>query len=277
MTSLSPAAHRTGRTAIRARAAIRVDLGPQGLPRVSDLRSEVPIVLRLTATQRATATDQAAATVHLVGAAAGPLAGDDLRLDIAVGGGVRLLVRSVAAMVALPGWGPGPSRFAVSAEVADGGALEFAPEPTVVAAGADHASTIDVRLGATARLLLREEILLGRFGEAPGSFHGTLRVDVSGAGPAATPAPLLRQDLVLGPDVPGMRGPAHLGAARAVGSLLVAGPEQAGPAVDAGVADGAALLPLAGPGYLVSAIADDAVSLRRRLLAGPADPVWRRA
>jgi urease accessory protein len=222
------------------------------------------------------------ATVHLVSAAAGPLAGDDLRLDITVGSGARLVVRSVAATVALPGREPGPSRLVVSAEVADGGALEFEPEPTVIAAGAEHWSVIDVRLGVTATLRLREEILLGRFGEPPGSFHGTLRVDVATPTRTADHArplrssPLLRQELLLGPDAPGMRGPAHLGPARAVGSLLVAGPEWAGPAVDAGVLDGAALLPLAGPGYLVSALADDAVSLRRSLTTPPDAPSWRR-
>lgn len=264
------------------------------MPRLAELRSDVPIVLRLTEISpvrpraRASASTGAATsagasagtgplptvTVHLVNGAAGPLAGDDLRLDISVGGGVRLVLRSVAATVALPGHGPGPSRLTVDAEVADGGELDFGPEPTVVAAGADHRVVTDIRLAATARLRLREEILLGRFGEPPGSILSTLRVDVAhpadapdGAGGPAGWIPLLRHELLLGPRVPGLRGPAQLGGARAVGSLLVAGPEWAGPGPQAAVAEGVGRLPLTGPGYLVSALADDAVTLRRRLTA----------
>ncbi|CAO5231499.1 urease accessory protein UreD [Frankia sp. AgKG'84/4] len=273
---------RTGRTAVRARAAVRVDLGPAGMPRVTELRSEVPLVLRLTGpvaedggwSGAGSAPVPPTVWVHLVGAAAGPLAGDELRLDIAVGAGVRLVVRSAAATVALPGRGPGPSRLSVIAEIEDGGELDLGPEPTVIAAGADHQAVTDVRLAATARLRLREEILLGRFGEPPGAFHGVLRVDVVAGSGGLTP--LLRQELVLGETEPGLRGPAQVGQARAVGSLLVAGPEWAGPAPAAGVAPGAGLLPLAGPGYLVSALADDAVALRRRLTLPAGDPGWQR-
>ncbi len=285
----STGATRTGRTAVRAHAAVRVDLGPSGVPRVTELRCEVPLVLRLTGpvadgdgggwgagSSRGLLSEVPPTVwVHLVGAAAGPLAGDELRLDLGVGAGVRLVVRSAAATVALPGRGPGPSRLTVDAEVGDGAELDLGPEPTVVAAGADHELVTDVRLAATARLRLREEILLGRFGEQPGSLHSVLRVDVAAG--SGGPIPLLRQELVLGEAEPGLRGPAHLGQARAVGSLLVAGPEWAGLAPTAGVATGAGLLPLAGPGYLVSALADDAVALRRRLTLPPGDPGWQRA
>ncbi|WP_163554485.1 urease accessory protein UreD [Candidatus Frankia alpina] len=265
-----PATPRTGRTAVRAHAAVRVERGTQGAPRLAELRSDVPIVLRLTGVPPARtgagvdAEPLPTMTVHLVNGAAGPLAGDDLRLDISVGGGVRLVLRSVAATVALPGHGPGPSRLTVTAEVADGGELDFGPEPTVVADGADHRMITEIRLAATARLRLREEILLGRFGEPTGSVLSTLRVDVAHA---AGTVPLLRQELLLGPRVPGLRGPAQLGGARAVGSLLVAGPEWAGPGPQPAVAEGVGRLPLTGPGYLVSALADDAVTLRRRLTA----------
>ncbi|WP_261565338.1 urease accessory protein UreD [Frankia gtarii] len=288
-----PATGRTGRTAVRAHAAVRVDLGPNGAPRLVELRSDVPIVLRLTDVSPARAGVAEGAkpvptmTVHLVNGAAGPLAGDDLRLDISVGGGVCLVMRSVAATVALPGHGPGPSRLIVTAEVADGGELDFGPEPTVVADGADHRMITEIRLAATARLRLREEILLGRFGEPTGSVLSTLRVDVAHAdgtagdgtagavgavgalrtGGTSGGMPLLRQELLLGPRVPGLRGPAQLGGARAVGSLLVAGPEWAGPGPEPAVAEGVGRLPLTGPGYLVSALADDAVTLRRLLTA----------
>ncbi|WP_163549013.1 urease accessory protein UreD [Candidatus Frankia nodulisporulans] len=296
---------------MRANAAVRVELGARDDVHIRELRSDVPLVLRLTG--RAPATQATGAlgtppsvTVHLVSAAAGPLAGDDLRLDISVGAGVRLVLRSVAAMIALPGRGAGgrPSRLTVTAQVGPGGELDFRPEPTVVAAGADHAALTEITLDPTARLWLREEILLGRFGEAAGSFHGTLRIDISpatgvnpsteasieteptvGTGLRGGALGLLRQDLVLGPDAPGLHGPAQLGAARAVGSLVVAGPEWAGPGPESVVVgqrgqpgpdnqaergDGeAALMPLAGPGYLVTALAADAVTLRRLLATTP--------
>ncbi|MCK9924272.1 urease accessory protein UreD [Frankia sp. AgPm24] len=253
---------------MRAHAAVRVERDAHGALRVAELRSDVPVVLRLTGTSPVGASPPTA-TVHLVSAAAGPLAGDELRLDLTVGGGVRLVVRSVAAMVALPGrGGTGPSRLLVRAQVGNEGELDFQPEPTVVARGADHVAITEVSLASSARLCLREEILLGRFGELPGAFHSTLRVDVNG--------PLLRQELALGPDAPGLRGPAQLGGARAVGSRLVAGPAWAGQAAEAvSVTDEhgeAALLPLAGPGYLVSALAADAVTLRRLLTTAPRSP-----
>ncbi|MCM3884747.1 urease accessory protein UreD [Frankia sp. R82] len=302
---------------MRANAAVRVELGARDDVHVRELRSDVPLVLRLTGRRPGGAAPSAApppgtpatppsVTVHLVGAAAGPLAGDDLRLDISVGAGVRLVLRSVAAMVALPGRGAGdrPSRLTVTAQVGPGGELDFQPEPTVVAAGADHAALTEITLDPTARLWLREEILLGRFGESAGSFHSMLRVDISpgagveprtGASTETEPAVgtvlrggtigLLRHELALGPDTPGLHGPAQLGAARAVGSLVVAGPEWAGPGPEsvivgrgsqpgqddhAGRGGGeAALMPLAGPGYLVTALAPDAVSLRRLLATAP--------
>jgi urease accessory protein len=203
--------------------------------------------------------------VHLVNAAGGPLAGDRLRLDIDVAAGVRLMVRSAAATVALPGHGPGPSSMDVRAEVASGGALDFRPEPTVAAAGCHHRVTAEIILGEGAHLRFREEVVLGRFGEVAGSVHTTLRADVRRA---SSSWPLLRQELALTPDTPGLAGPAVLGGARAVGSLLVAGPGPAGLGASAAVADGVAVLPLAGPGVLVTALADDAVSLRRRLDGG---------
>ncbi|MBL7522321.1 urease accessory protein UreD [Frankia sp. CNm7] len=215
-------------------------------------------------------------TVHLVGAAAGPLAGDQLRLDISVGAGVRLVLRSVAATLAMPGHGPGPSVTRIHAEVAAGGALDLLPEPTVAVRGCDHRMVGRAVVAAGGWLRWREEILLGRFGEPSGHVETDLRVDVRAPG---GDRPLLRQRLPLGPDVPGLAGAAVVGSARAVGSLLVAAPaapDGAGPAglglaaavtpaTGGALAGGAAVLPLAGPGILVTALAADAVTLRRHL------------
>jgi urease accessory protein len=245
-----------------------VEAAVDGGARLAELRSEVPLVLRRTGLvadpTRPGPADLPTVAVHLVNAAAGPLAGDELRIDVAVGAGVRLVLGSVAATVALPGRGDAPSVLHVTAEVADGGALDVAVEPTVAARGCRHRIETEVMLGAGAFLRWREEIMLGRFGEAAGSVWASLRVDVA-AGPGGRRRPLLAQDLDLAPDAPGLHGPAVLGGARAVGSLLVAAPGPAGLGREPAVGDGVALLPLAGPGVLVSALADDAVTLRRRL------------
>jgi urease accessory protein len=217
-------------------------------------------------TARFAVADLPTAVVHLVNAAGGPLAGDELRLDISVGAGVRLVLRSVAATVALPGHGTAPSRMSIFADVASGGALDVVPEPTVAARGCRHRVEAEVALGTSAYLCWREEILLGRFGEVPGAVSTSLRVDVA-RDSGARRRPLLRQELDLAPDAPGLHGPAVLGGARAVGSLLVAAPGPDGLGYAPMVEDGVALLPLAGPGVLVSALADDAVTLRRRLTA----------
>jgi urease accessory protein len=313
-----------GRAAVRAHAVLRVAAGPDGAARLVEARSAVPLVLRHTGTspppRGAAVIDPAdpgarlasgesgtarrladltppplpTVTVHLVGAAAGPLAGDQLRLDVHVGPGIRLVLRSVAATLALPGHGPGPSVLAVHAEVAAGGALDLLPEPTVAVRGCDHRMVGRAVVEAGGWLRWREEILLGRFGEPAGHLETDLRVDVrapgQGSGSAAGLQPLLRQQLTLGPGVPGLAGAALLGSARAVGSLLVAAPPAparpgaADPAQGAGLAGlgltasatapaqpgapgGAAVLPLAGPGVLVTALAADAVSLRRDLEA----------
>jgi urease accessory protein len=180
-----------------------------------------------------------------VGSAAGPLAGDDLCLDLEVGPGAHLTVRSVAAAVVLPG----ASRWAVTARVAPGAVLALCPEPTVVTSGADRG-----------RRLLREELVLGRYGECGGRV--TARTSVSYAG-----APLFRHDVVLDGADPLTASPAVLGAARAYGAVLRCGdppgPPRTGP--------GWAALPLEGPGELVTAVAATAAALRRRLLAGSAE------
>ncbi|MFD0659407.1 urease accessory protein UreD [Thermocatellispora tengchongensis] len=191
--------------------------------------------------------------VHLVSTAAGPLGGDHLELDILVTEGATLELGSIASTLVLPG--PGRSAMVVTAQVAAGGRLTFAPEPTVLAAGCDHAMTVRLALHADASAYWREEIVFGRHGETPGRCHARFDATVDGR-------PLLRQEFTVGdPAVDG--SPAVYGDARCVGNVLVAGPGFTHP--EPGVAPGRAVLPLAGPGTLILALAPDAVELRRRL------------
>lgn len=97
--------------------------------------------------------------------------------------------------------------------------MRWQPEPLVSVRGSELRVRTTVRLDPTARLLLREEQVLGRWGEAPGLLRSRLTVTRGGQ-------PLLDQDLACGPGAPGgWDGPAGLAGHRAVGQLLVVDPE----------------------------------------------------
>jgi urease accessory protein len=251
----SRAGGRLPRNAIAATASIEAVAGPGGLTRLPVLASQVPLVLRRTPS-----------AVYLVGGAAGPIGGDELSLRISVGSWAVLRLRSAAASIALRGLDGRESVLRVSVSVASGGRLEYLPEPVVVSAGARHATLVTVALADGASLVLRDELLLGRHGEAGGSARTVLRVDYAGK-------PLLRQSLEVSGTDPASLGPAVLSGHRAAGSLLLVN-SPAGPAGPAGPdTPERAVMRLAGPGVLVTALADDAVTLRRRLGWAPSDRV----
>lgn len=175
-------------------------------------------------------------TVHLIGTAATPLGGDVLDITIVVGAGARLRVRSVAATIALPGRETRKSVAHWRFEVAAGGELDFDPEPTVVAGGAEHDTFTTVRLEDGARLRLRERVQIGRTGEDHGHWTGELIADVGAI-------PLLRHRLELGSEAitdDALSGP------RALESVLTYPDDR--PADTAGLDQ--ALLPLAAGGTL---------------------------
>lgn len=266
-----------GRRAMRARAAVVTSLAG-GRTVISGLSSAPPLTLRQTGPR----------TVHLVSTAAGPLGGDRLELDLDIAPGTSLEVGSVAGTLVLPG--DGESVMVISAHVGAGAVLRFAPQPTVLAAGCAHRLVVRLTLAADARVFWREEIVFGRYGEAPGRCHARFDATYDGR-------PLLRQEYTVG-DPATDASPAVYGDARCVGTTLIAPPLLAplpdsslldtpsliAPSLDTGpqtttpslatpseaaseavVAEGVAVLPLAGPGVLVSALAVDAVALRRRL------------
>jgi urease accessory protein len=214
--------------------------------------------------------------VYLVSAAGGPVGGDVLELRIEVRRGAALRLRTVAASVALPGLEGAESVLAVHASVAHDGVLEYLPEPTVVADGARHTTDIQVDLASGAALVLRDEVILGRHGERGGACRTRLRCDYDGK-------PLLRHDVVLDGTDEVSLGPAVLAGNRAYGTVLRAGESPGDPAGPYGhatqtpILHGApgtaqalpdvAIMPLAGPGVLVSALAADSLALRRLLEA----------
>lgn len=235
-------------TGFTARAAVTAERDGAGRTRITRLRSDGPLALR-----------ESDGVVHLIGAGAGPLGGDRLELVIEVKAGARLDVRSAAATLALPGHRAGgpPSRLTVRAHVATGARLVFSPEPSIAAAGCDHRSVAEISLDEGAELVWREEIVLGRHGEPPGRFVGRFDV-MTGA------TPLLRHELRVDADAPST---AVLGDAKAVGTLLLAG---TGLTDRPYATDGLAVLPLAGSGVLVTALAADSVRLRELLDGGRA-------
>ncbi|MFE7799106.1 urease accessory protein UreD [Nocardia sp. NPDC057440] len=130
-------------------------------------------------------------TVHMIGTAATPLGGDELDIAIRVGPGARLVVRSVAATIALPSAATPLSNARWRFEVAAGGELDFEPGPTIVAGGAHHHAVTTVRLATGARLRLRERVQIGRVGDDGGGWRGDVIADIGDL-------PLLRHRVALG-------------------------------------------------------------------------------
>jgi urease accessory protein len=147
--------------------------------------------------------------------------------------------------------------LSVSVSVAAGGRLEYLPEPVVVSSGARHSTVVRASVEAGGSLVVRDEVLLGRHGEAGGRYRSSLRVDYAGR-------PLLRHSLDVGGADAVSLGPAVLAGYRGVGALLVV--DGGCDFADSGrVSEGVVVMPLAGPGVLVTALAKDAVTLRSRL------------
>jgi urease accessory protein len=248
-----------------AHAAVTAECDGTGRTRITRLRSDGPLAVRA-----AGGHDPTTATVYLVGAAAGPLGGDDLTLHLIVAPGARLTVRSAATMLTMPGGpigqggqgdpgGSGESRFTIKALVGAGGRLDFGPEPTVAVAGCRHRSAADIELGSRAVLRWREELILGRHAEPPGRYASRCDVTLDGV-------PLVRHELRVD-DEATYAGRAVLAGAGATGTVVLTGPDLI---KEPDTAEGLAVLPLAGHGVLVCATAENASVLRRRLDRGAA-------
>ncbi|WP_432031564.1 urease accessory protein UreD [Streptomyces antibioticus] len=206
------------------------------------------------------------ARVVLVGAMSGPLGGDRFAVEAEVEAGARLHVGSAAATIALPGQMKDEAHYAVRLRVAEGGELRWLPEPLICAKGSELYVTTRADLAPGARLVLREEQVLGRAGEEPGRLGSRLVLRIGGR-------TVLDQELSCGPGAPGgWDGPAVLAGHHAVGQLLVVRPEFTERPVAARMFGAhAAVMPLAGPAALVSAVAPDGRLLRRTLDEALAD------
>ncbi|NLU69845.1 urease accessory protein UreD [Streptomyces sp. HNM0574] len=249
----SPAGPASG---VRARARVTAAPDGRGGTALPVLSGEAPLALRRT---RAPGRG---ARLTLVGAMCAPLGGDRLALEARAEPGADLTLDGTAAMIALPGRTGEQAHYDVRLSVGEGARLAWLPEPLISAAGSDLRQTTRVDLAPGARLVLREEQILGRTGEGTGRLSTRLVVHRAGR-------PLLDQQLDYGPGVPGWDGPAVLGGNRAVGQILVVDPQfeepGARPRETRLLGPGAAVTPLAGPAVLVTAVAPDGLQLRRAL------------
>jgi urease accessory protein len=244
---------------MRAAAQIVAEADGRGGTRLAVLRGESPLLLRRTGHRPGGPGPERGITVHLVGGAAGPLRGDDLRLDIEVGPGASVDIRSVAASLALPGRPDRPaSRLEIHAAVAAGATLRWRPEPLIAAARCHHLAATDLRIDAGGTVVWRDDLVCGRHGEPAGDVRIDTTVRYSGA-------TLYRHELAVGPRAPGWSGAAVLGStAGAVGSVILAGPGVREPAAQVLGGD-AVVMPLAGPGMLAMAVGADIRPVRAAL------------
>jgi urease accessory protein len=212
-----------------------------GTTRCTTLRSSPPVTWRATPDG-----------VYLVGSAAGPLGGDRLHIDVRVEAGASLVIRSAAATIALPGVTGAPSHLELDLSVAADATLWWLPEPLLLVDGCDHRARVQVNLDVDARLVMRDEVVLGRHDEPSGSLWQRTRVDRAGE-------PILRNDQYFGPRWPGADGPAGNDGARGVAqTLVVGGASGCVPDVPSPVGVRRATMRLRGDAVLVSELSSSA-------------------
>ncbi|MGI8428151.1 MAG: urease accessory protein UreD [Solirubrobacteraceae bacterium] len=192
------------------------------------------------------------AQVVLVSTVAGPLAGDEVSLQVEVGAGACLHLCSAAATIAHPD-GSGnrqPSVQRAHCTVGAGGRLAWRQAELVLVAGAWHQNVVDLELQAGAAALIDEMVIRGRHGEPGGSLAASLRCGLGGR-------PLLRERVLIEPDDPITDSVVVLGGARVYGSVSLLGLRA--------TSEDPAEQTLARPGCLQRALGGDAVTVRTRL------------
>jgi len=233
--------------------------------RVARLRTEGPLALRPVGArgpEPLVRADARVARVALASGAAGPLGGDDFSLEVRVGEGSTLVLSEVSSTLLLPGPHGGRSRMRIAITVESGATFSWRPEPLIAVRGCHHVHEIDVDLAPDARMIMRDEVVLGRYGEESGRLSQRVRIRRDGHS-------IYQQRLDLGPGAPGWRSPAVVGGYTCLGNVLAVGPDESVTGrVAQLIGDTAALLPLRRSGLVINALADDTVGLRRLLEDG---------
>ena len=153
--------------------------------------------------------DGRGAHVALLAAQALLLGGDVVRLDVRVGAGCRLEITEPAGTVAYSMDGASAG-WHTTIEVEAGGLLVWHTAPFVVSERAHVERSTTIALAEDAGCLLRETLVLGRSGEAPGRLASATYAERDGS-------PVLVERLDLGPAA---RVPGMLGANRVVDQVL---------------------------------------------------------
>lgn len=183
-------------TGVRATARIVARADGRGGTALPVLDGDGPLALRRI---RAHGDE---ARVMLVGAMSGPLGGDHFTVEAEVAQGARLHLASAAATIALPGQAKGEARYDVRIAVADGGELRWLPEQLICAQGSELYVATRVDLAPGARLVFREEQVLGRSGEEPGRLGSRLTVRVGGASSSTRSCPAVPERRAAGTGPP---------------------------------------------------------------------------
>ena len=159
-----------------ARTQVVVEAGG----RLGRLHAEPPLTVRRVHAER---PDTCA--LCLVGTAAGPLAGDDLALELRLEPDARATLTAAGAAIAqgsarLDGTSPGgrhdgaTSRLAMNVSLGDHAVLDADPGALIVCAGARVDVGVSIAMAATASVRWRELIVLGRTGRAVRCGHDPL-------------------------------------------------------------------------------------------------------
>ncbi len=143
------------------------------------------------AVRRLSVADPGSVRVALVAAGALLLAGDEVRIEVAVDGPVTVEVVETAGTVAYDMRG-GRARWDVYVELTGGARIAWHGEPFVVAGGASVDRSTTGLVGAGSVLALRETLVFGRAGEVGGALRTRTRIDLGGV-------PALAEDLDLSP------------------------------------------------------------------------------
>ncbi len=152
--------------------------------------------------------------VGLVATTALLLGGDEVDLVVEVGPGAGLDLFDVAGTVAYHGRGR-PASWRTTVSLAEEAGLSYAGQPFVVSDGADVTRTLGVDLADSARLRLRETLVLGRDGQTGGRVQSRTGLRVGGI-------EVWREDTEFDPA--GMRDhPGMLGGHRVVDTVLTVG------------------------------------------------------
>ncbi|MGL4305858.1 MAG: urease accessory protein UreD [Mycobacteriaceae bacterium] len=129
--------------------------------------------------------------VHIISTAATPLGGDEIFVRVIVEELAALTIHTVAATVVLPGVECDDSYSVWSYEVEQGASLRAIPQAMIVAAHSVHRSMATVHAAASSRILLREQVQIGRCGEGNGFWSGEIDATIEDR-------PLLRHRVELG-------------------------------------------------------------------------------